>query len=110
MWLTGGANVDALINALDDDTAYYVRGLSVGETTNISMTEWNYVQTHLGGTGTFGNFNVLFAFDNPAGSFFNWDFTGAGVGVEAVAAIPEPASLALLGLGAATLVRRRRRS
>jgi len=107
MWLTetSAGKIDDLITAMDP--TYNIRSLSLGNDGDISDTEWNYAQAALGNT-SFNNFNVLFAFDNIAGPYFNWDFTNAGVGVDAVAVIPEPTSLALLGLGAAGLLRRRR--
>lgn len=62
------------------------------------------------GAGTF-NFGVLFDnIDEFRVSFVNSHFTFDNLNFAAAADVPEPSSLALLGLGAAVLLRRRRKT
>jgi len=58
-----------------------------------------------------GSFNALFKFANvPGAKTFNWEFgTTTGVAIDQLAAVPEPASLGLLGVAGMALLGRRRR-
>jgi len=81
----------------------------------VDSSDPNFGLLHSNYDGKFGGggFNLLLKSSSPGtgGGFLNFDFTGDGsdVKVSQVAAVPEPAGLSLLGLGAFGLLARKRR-
>jgi len=84
-------------------------------TTDVDNTDSQFAALHGNYDGAFGagGFNALFRFPNDAAAAnrtINWDLSGSGVTVDQLAAVPEPATISLLGLGALGLLARRRRT
>jgi len=80
----------------------------------VDASDSQYASLHAAYDGQFGGggFNALWKFSNYTGAkIFTWDFSAirAGVTMDQLAAVPEPASLSLLGVACAALWRRRRR-
>lgn len=106
LWLTGpGAEVDALVAALDGQAGYDIAPASASSGDAL----YSDIQTLL---PHYDGFTALLSFDHTVGGFandyFNWNFEAhPNVLVDAVAAVPEPSSLALL-VGACLLLSRRR--
>jgi hypothetical protein len=94
------ADIGAVLAALSND---------------VDASDSQFAALHAAYDGAFGGggFNALFKFPNITGSkAFNWDFSTGhpNVTVDQLAAVPEPASLSLLGIGVAALLLRRRRN
>jgi len=84
-------------------------------TTDVDQSDSQFALLHSGYDSQFGNggFNALFKFANPTGAkVFNWDFSALtpNVTIDQLAAVPEPGTISLLGLGALGLLARRRRN
>jgi hypothetical protein len=91
------AAIDAALGQLDSD---------------VGPGDSQYAALHAAYDSQFGpgGFNALFKFANtPGAKTVNFDFGTTGVTVDALAAVPEPGMISLLGLGALGLVARRRR-
>ena len=86
-------------------------GAGFASTTNSVLGTYNYKLTG----GNVWDLALTFNAGSRVTPFnFAWDFTGIGIGganvsVASVGVVPEPTSIALLGLGAIGLLRRRRR-
>lgn len=116
LWLDGTTSaIAALVNSLDaaGGTNYDIALASVGSGDALYadiqklMNDSNWYTSPAAG----GPFNALIKFGNPSSTaFFNFDFTGTGVKLDKIAAVPEPASLGLLALGALGLIGRRRKA
>jgi len=107
-WLTG--DVDQLVDSIS--TPYAGSPAYHPITAEADLATWDGLQA-VYGIGTLGHFTKAWRFDGeiPAETSFDysWD-VGADVSVTQLAFVPEPASLALLALGAvAALTRRPRR-
>ena len=108
LWLTGpDAEVDALIAALDGQTDYDIAAASVSSGDALYAD----IQTLL---PHYDGFSALVSFDHTVGGFandhFNWNFEAhPNVLVDAIAAVPEPSSLAMLLAAGLLLTRRRQR-
>lgn len=66
-----------------------------------------YDTRHITGAIT-GNPDVVVAFEDLLAGHSDWDYDDMVVGITDVAPVPEPATIALLGLGSLALLRKRR--
>ncbi len=112
--LSGGTvTVGGTIASLGFNSGVLLTGnlTQLGFATNgADLLEFAFDVTGGDAAGLYGNVpaGIILAFGGFSGSF-DVDFAGTGVGTADIAPIPEPATLGLLLLGSASMIRRRRR-
>jgi len=106
----GSVYVMAKLNGSAADIATLLGNL----TNDVDSSDGQFAALHSAYDSQFGagGFNALFKFPNVAGAkTFNYEFAQTtGVTVDQLAAVPEPTTISLLGLGALGLLARRRRT
>jgi hypothetical protein len=104
----GNVYVMARLNGTAADIAALLGTLTTD--VDASDPEFAKLHGHYDSRFTGGSFNALFKFPNSANiRTINWDFGTAAVTVDQLAAVPEPGTMALLGIAGLGLLARRRR-